>query len=225
MTLNQISEKLLLAVKMKQSTDEWTIQLSSIHYPDLIEELKNDNKKKAFWINCYNAYYQILRNNTLVAKSEIYKGKKIEIAGGFYSLDDIEHGILRKYRYKFSLGYLPNIFAPRNIKNLAVDKIDYRIHFALNCGAASCPPIAFYSAKKINAQLDMSTLSFLEGETDIKEEEKEIHITKLFQWFRGDFGGTKGIRRILSKTLKIDTKAYKLVYKPYSWEDDLGNFV
>ena len=71
----------------------------------------------------------------------------------------------------------------------------------------------------------MSTLSFLEGETDIKEEEKEIHITKLFQWFRGDFGGTKGIRRILSKTLKIDTKAYKLVYKPYSWEDDLGNFV
>ena len=40
---------------------------------------------------------------------------------------------------------------------MAVDVIDFRIHFALNCGAKSCPPIAFYSYDKINDQLDLAT--------------------------------------------------------------------
>jgi len=97
------------------------------------------------------------------------------------SLDEIEHGVLRKYRIKKSLGYLPNWFAPAWIKKWAVDQLDYRIHFALNCGAASCPPIAFYNDIRIDSQLEMATLSFLESETKIDHSSRTIHLSQLFQ--------------------------------------------
>ncbi len=97
--------------------------------------------------------------------------------------------------------------------------------YKLNCGAKSCPPIAFYSADKIEQQLEIATLSFLENETDIFSEKKEIHVTTLFKWFLGDFGGLKGIRKILKEKLNIDAHHYKLVFKAYSWEEQLDNYV
>jgi len=223
-TANKLSESLLLAVKMQRSTDEITADLAGLYLDDLQNDLKNDLHKKAFWINIYNAFFQILRKVKKVDKSNIYTAKMIEIAGQQMSLDDVEHGVLRKYRYKFSLGYLPNPFAARLIKKLAVDKIDYRIHFALNCGAESCPPIAFYSVDRLDAQLEMATLSFLEGETEVFEEKKEIHISKLFKWYHGDFGGNKGIRKILKEKLNLNTQGFKLAYKKYSWEEQLDNY-
>ncbi len=224
MTINQLSEKLLLAVKMETDTDDLIKGLYHLPLIELQRELKDDYHKKAFWINIYNAFFQILRKQKSIEKPSIYKDKLLSIAGQLLSLDDVEHGILRKYRYKFSLGYLQNPFFPRIIKKLAVSSIDYRIHFALNCGAKSCPPIAFYSSDKVHHQLDIATQSFLESDTDIFDEEKEIHITSLFQWFRGDFGGQKGIRRILQTYLDDNVKEYKLIYKPYSWDEQLNNY-
>ena len=140
-------------------------------------------------------------------------------------MDDIEHGILRRFRHKYSLGYFPQLFASKAIKKLAVSKVDYRIHFALNCGAKSCPPIAFYTADQIEQQLETATLSFLESETDYLNEKKEVHISRLFLWFMADFGGKRGIRQILEKKLHQKTTGYQLVFKKYSWEEHLDNFI
>lgn len=222
--INKLSESLLLAVKMEKPSTEIEQNLASLDLELLFQQLKDDSYKKAFWINLYNAFFQILRKEKQVEKPEIYKGKFIDIAGQKLSLDDIEHGVLRRYRYKFSLGYLPNLFADKLIKDLAVDTIDYRIHFALNCGAASCPPIAFYTQDKIEQQLELATLSFLESETEVDKSKKEIRISKLFIWFQGDFGGPKGIRKILTDKLKVDTKGFKMKYRDYSWEEQLSNY-
>ena len=221
---NQVSEKLLMAVKMNTSTEELIDELATMRLDMLKNNLQTDLYKKAFWINIYNAFFQILRKVEKVDKSEIYTVKKIKVAGEEFSLDDVEHGILRKYRAKFSLGYLPNLFFRKIVKDLAVDKIDYRIHFALNCGAASCPPIAFYSPDRLGIQLEIATASFLEGETDVLEDTKEIHTTRLFRWFLGDFGGKRGIEKILSDKLNVTATDYKLVYKDYSWEEQLDNY-
>ncbi len=223
--LNRISEQLLLAVKMQEDYAVHIKALKSQSLSSLKADLKTDKHKKAFWINIYNAFYQISRKEKLVSKAKIYSTKQINIAGQMFSLDNIEHGILRKYRLKFPLLSLPNPFVSSLIKTLAVDEIDYRIHFALNCGAKSCPPIGSYSVDKIDDQLELATLSFLEGETEVDVEKKEIHISRLFKWFRGDFGGKMGIRNLLSQKLNIDQSNFALVYKEYSWEDDLENYV
>lgn len=218
------AEQLLLAVKMQESTDGLRKALERITLKELKDSLNSDDCKKAFWVNIYNAYYQILRKVEGVEKPAIFTKKLICIANTSWSLDDIEHGILRRYRSKYSLGYLPQLFASKMIKELAVSNIDYRIHFALNCGAKSCPPIAFYSVEQVEPQLEMATLSFLESETDTFNEKREIHVNRILMWFLADFGGKKGIRKILNEKLQIDTKGFKLVFKSYSWDELLDNY-
>ncbi len=224
MNITKLSEELLLAVKTNKDISLHLKKLETLHQNTFENQLKNDDDKKAFWINIYNAFFQVLRQIKNVDKSKIYTAKEIKLAQQYWSLDDIEHGILRKYRYKYSLGYFPQLFPDKKIKKIAVSSIDYRIHFALNCGAESCPPIRFYSAEKINEQLDLATISFLESETEIFQEKKEIHISKLFKWFLGDFKSYKGIRNILKKYLDINTKGYKIIFKPYSWKEQLNNY-
>ncbi len=221
--LNILSEQLLLAVKTEKSTQSISSDLAGVDSSQLLS-LTSEKHKLAFWINCYNAFFLILRKELNLKSPDIYRSNEIVIAGHRLTLDDIEHGILRRYRYKFSLGYLPNLFARKVIKDLAVDRLDYRIHFALNCGAESCPPIAFYNHDKIDKQLDIATESFLYSETSIDHERKKIEVTTLFKWFLGDFGGKKGILRIISKYLNQPTIGYSLIYKPYSWAENLSNW-
>lgn len=214
----------MLAVKKREPTGRFVAVMEALPFEALTGALDTDSRKLAFWINIYNAWFQILRSERHAGKPEIYRQRLVALAGKTFSLDDIEHGILRKYRFKWALGYLPDPFAREEVKKLAVSQRDWRIHFALNCGAVSCPPIAFYTPGKITAQLDMATLSFLEAETGIFPEKKEIHITRLFYWFIGDFGGRSGIRRILREILDIETSGWSLVFKDYDWEEKLVHF-
>ncbi len=219
-----LGEQLLLNVKMADPTHTLEYSLEKLAIGDLTGNLINDNNKKAFWINIYNAYFQILSIRERKVKPEIFRQKLIAIAGRKFSLDDIEHGILRKYRWKFSLGYLPQLFPSDIIRKLAVSTIDYRIHFALNCGAKSCPPIAFYKIDNIEKQLDLATQSFLENETIVDEEKKVVKVTKLMLWFKGDFGGEERVKKILSKYLRKDFTNYNILYQKYDWDMELNNF-
>ena len=223
-TVNKYSEELLLQVKMNQSTSTIRNALAKLSKAQLIDELNDDDHKKAFWINIYNAYYQILRQETDLIKPAIYRDKLINIMGKMISLDTIEHGLLRRNRFKYSFGFFGNLCTKPFIKKHMVDRIDYRIHFALNCGAQSCPPIAFYHPDRIALQLDMATQSFLEGETSYDDHGKVVTTSALLKWFYGDFGGRNGINAMYSKQLSKDISQYTIKYKDYSWEDQLHNF-
>lgn len=223
-SLLSISAKLLLKVKMHEDTKLEEQKLKNISIFNLHHELRSDNAKKAFWINIYNAYFQILSNRERLHRKTIFTKKIITIAQTRFSLDDIEHGILRKCRWKYSFGYLPNPFASILIRNLALRKLDYRIHFALNCGAKSCPPIAFYTMEKIDNQLNDAMHAFIVSETAIDMNNKTIATSKLLHWYRGDFGGTLGIKKVLQQVLGLQLSSYKLNFNEYSWETHLENY-
>ncbi|GAB4187637.1 MAG: hypothetical protein OHK0057_15140 [Thermoflexibacter sp.] len=222
--LIELSERLLLFVKTKKETQLIEKEIFNLSTDIIKDGLSDDNAKKAFWINIYNAYYQLLYTREQKRKPKIFTAKLIPIANTHFSLDDIEHGILRKYSWKYGLGYVKNIFASSLIKKLAVETIDYRIHFALNCGAKSCPPIAFYRYEKINEQLDKATRSFLLAETEINQAKKQICTSKILSWFKGDFGGKKGIKNILGDLLNQNLKDYTISFKEYDWEAQMENF-
>jgi hypothetical protein len=218
------SEKLLLNVKMNLDTERERLFLQSVTLAQLKIELNTDQAKKAFWINIYNAYYQIEARKSTINRKTIFSTRAILIAQNYLSLDDIEHGILRKNRWKWSFGYLRNPFAFALLKDLEVQIIDFRIHFALNCGAKSCPPIAFYNYTKIDQQLNDAMFSFLEQETTIDHSTKTIATSKLLLWYRADFGGTKGVKKILSNLLALDLTPYSIRFTAYSWESHLENY-
>jgi len=223
-SLLNLSKQLLYNVKTEEPTNDLELALSNKIMNNIIEGLNNDDAIKTFWINMYNAWFQILAVREKKKRPEIFTGKLIPIAGRKFSLDDIEHGILRKYRWKLSKGYLPKFFPGKLIKQLVVAKIDYRIHFALNCGAKSCPPIAFYSYEKINRQLDLATKSFLGSETEFDDVNKVVKVSKIMNWFIADFDGKNGIRRIIKEMLQKDVSDNSIRFKPYNWDVALHNF-
>ncbi len=45
-----------------------------------------------------------------------------------------------------------------------VKPVDPRIHFALVCGAKSCPPIKVYTPTSLQEGLDSATMAFCEGQ-------------------------------------------------------------
>ena len=222
--LNKVSEELLLAVKKEKSFDDLLLTLASVNPSDLEKQLSDDTHKNAFWINIYNSFFQILRKHEHLKQPKIYTAKRMTIAGKPISLDDIEHGILRRFRYKYSLGYLPDIFIDTQFKKWAVSAVDFRIHFALNCGAKSCPPIAFYSAEKLEEQLELSTKAFITNETQVDQQKRTFSISRLFLWFLKDFGGPKGGKNIVEKYLEKDLSDFKKVYQPYSWDEHLDHY-
>lgn len=224
MDINKLSENFLLQVKKGTSVKKAKEELEAIPWGSFVNYFQSDNRKKAFWINIYNGYFQVLRRDEGLKRPDIYRKKLINIAGKNFSLDDIEHGILRRFRLKWALGYLSDPFAALPIRQLAVEQIDPRIHFALNCGAISCPPIAFYSLDKLQQQLELATLSFLASDIELDVEKKELNVSRLFQWYIGDFGGRNAVKKFLRDKLDLDTKGVKLVYKPYNWEEQLDNF-
>lgn len=223
--LIDLSGEFLLAVKTGDSTQLLEARLASLPMSRLISGLNNDEAIKTFWINMYNAWFQVLAGREKMTRPRIFTSKAIPVAGRLFSLDEIEHGILRKYRWKFSMGYLAKPFVAKQLKQLAVKKIDYRVHFALNCGAKSCPPIAFYKYEKINDQLDLAGRVFLRSESTVDVEKKEVTTSKILSWFRGDFGGRKGLRRIVGEAIGQDLSGWKVRFKAYDWETVLGNYL
>lgn len=50
-SINQISVKLLLAVKKQEPANTLLAELGSLPLSQILKELKNDDFKKVFWIN------------------------------------------------------------------------------------------------------------------------------------------------------------------------------
>ncbi len=224
----RLSQEYIYAAKTEASLTSLTQNLSALSFDDLKANLISDNQKKAFWINLYNGYTQAaLKQNAAQYKSRnaFFKKKSIDVAGQIFSLDDIEHGILRRSKIKWSLGHLNKLFPSKKEKSLRVEKLDYRIHFALNCGAKSCPPIAFYNDETLDAQLDLATTAYLTGEAEYDSTANTIRLPKLMSWFRADFGGKKGMIKILRQhgIIAADAKP-KISFKAYDWTLTLNNY-
>jgi hypothetical protein len=185
-----------------------------------------DATATAFWLNCYNAATQLLlddRPELYDSRWRFFRADALTVAGTALSLDDIEHGILRG-KSKYGLGYVPRLFASRFERRHRLPETDPRIHFALNCGAASCPPIAAYSAD-VDAELDLTARGYLESVVEYDEEAETVSVPRLCLWFRGDFGGADGVREMLHEYEILPADATPTVrYLDWDWSRDVGAF-
>lgn len=226
----KLSQQLLYAVKTGVATNELKDQLAQLKEELLATELSADASKKAFWLNIYNAFVQetLLQNpGQYKNRSAFYCKKFICIAGHHLSPDLVEHGILRRSRNKWSLGYAGKLFPSDFEKKHRVATIDCRIHFALNCGAASCPPIAFYEPGSIDRQLDIATAAYLGSEAEYIAAKNKVLLPSLMSWFRADFGGKAGIKKILIQHAVIPANTaerLKFSFKKYDWSLALSSY-
>lgn len=223
-----LSVQLLNAARYDKPHREIGDKLANASLEELEEDLSNDRAKKAFWLNVYNAYVQLIlgENPELFENRSAFFGKdRITVAGEKLSFDEIEHGLIRGSKIKLALGLIKDPFVGKFERKLRVSITDGRIHFALNCGAKSCPYVAVYKASKIDAQLDETARQYLNKTSTYNSEEGKVYVTSLFSWFRGDFGGKSGIRKYLKKYDVIPGDAKPaLEFKEYDWTLELGNY-
>lgn len=226
--LVQLSQEFMYAAKTGDNTDQFTGAFSGLNYTDLKNMLRSDDEKKAFWINLYNGFTQVLLKQDpglYKKRGRFFSSRQIHVAGKGFSLDDIEHGILRRSKIKWSLGHLNKIFPGRTEKELRVKEIDYRIHFALNCGARSCPPIAFYNPENLNPQLELATNAYLQSEAVYDEASNTLQLPAIMGWFRGDFGGKRKMVALLKEKKIIPVNSSpKIRFKPYDWTLYTNNY-
>ena len=224
----QLSQNLLYASRTGDTTSTYQDTLKNADEGTLLAQLTGDNQRKAFWLNIYNAYTQILLGphpGKYASRNSFFGDHQIPIAGKNLSLDEIENGILRHSKIKWGLGYINKLFPSRFEKEFRVDTLDYRIHFALNCGAKSCPPIAFYEPGRIDQQLDLATLNYLTNEVSYDSLSGILKLPATMSWFRGDFGGHKKVIALVKKLGLLPQNASpRIRYKKYNWTLFLHNF-
>ncbi len=226
---NELSEELLLLAIEGKETQMIREKLAIVHPDSLKEYLDTDSKRIAFWVNLYNAYVQyLLRDDPALfdRKGKFFNKKRIPIAGRMLSLDQIEHGIIRKSQWKFGLGRIGKLIPSSFEKKLRVRKRDARIHFVLNCGARSCPPVRILSPEKLEHYMEQATREYLEKSTVYDESRNVVYVTSLFYWFRGDFGNRSGFHKMLTEH-GIIPRGERPNFKKqsYDWTLDLENII
>lgn len=190
--------------------------------------LEGRDERLAFWINAYNAVVEagIVRLRLRRSVWEVpnfFARVSCRLGDCLLNADEIEHGVLRGNRPS-PLGGVPP-FAPGDPRgSLAIVPMDPRMHFAINCGARSCPAVRRFGARELDAQLDAATRSYLEREVTVEND--VLTASEIFRWFRGDFeefpGGLKAflLRYLpdgLARRALVGRGLALIEYRPYDW--------
>jgi hypothetical protein len=168
------------------------------------------NEKLAYWINVYNAFtVKLIVDNyplesikdlnpmiSIPTVNTIWAKDWFQIGGEDFSLDRVEHKILRK------------------------DFEEPRIHFAVNCASYSCPvlrPEAF-TAAKVDKQLEEQAINFINDPKRNQITKDRIDVSKIFSWFGSDFNNGQTLIQFLNKysKVKIDEDA-QVKFMDYGW--------
>lgn len=166
----------------------------------------------AFWINTYNAliikgvidHYPTKSVRKIKLFGGFFSRLKFQVAGEKYSLNQIEHDIIRK------------------------EFVDPRVHFALVCASKSCPPLenSVYLSETIEEQLDAVTLKFVTNPEKVRLDraKRRVYLSKIFKWYKKDFTeGYDGVPDFLSDYLPAEdadfvlAKDVKFHYLGYDW--------
>ncbi len=126
----------------------------------------------AYWVNLYNAGALLLAGDawqsgagTVLRVPGAFDRRHLRVAGERLSLNDVEHGKIRRFR-------------------------DPRIHGALVCGSVSCPTLRSepFTGDGLAAQLDDQMRAFLAGGgAEVDRDAGVLRLSRIFLWFGGDF--------------------------------------
>jgi hypothetical protein len=158
----------------QRALDAYLEQLASATFPAGISK----NQQLAFWINAYNAVTvkgilreyptTSIRNHTATLYGyNIWKDLQLTVEGKAYSLEAMEHEVLRK------MG-------------------EPRIHFAIVCASLGCPRLLneAYTADRLDEQLTRNARAFFADPTKFTADARSgtIWVSPILKWFASDFG-------------------------------------
>lgn len=139
----------------------------------------DDGVRKAGMFNLYNglvihAKLVFGHPTSLAKRGTFFNLAAYVVCGVRVSSGDLEHQVLRcKATGK-------SVFVPLR---LAVK--DPRMHFVLNCGSRSCPPVRAIRFDEAEEDIVAATVYFIHKHVIV--EGRRVTLSRLWKWFRGDF--------------------------------------
>ena len=157
-------------------------------------------QRMAFLINAYNAFTVELILSSYPVKSikdiggvldNRWQRKFFGLFGRPASLDQVEHGMLRK----------PGTYD------------EPRVHFALNCASIGCPMLReeAYVAERLERQLEEQTERFLSDRSRNHFANGRLEVSKIFDWYKEDFAPRERWFAKYAKLLSDDPVQQKLI--------------
>lgn len=157
-------------------------------------------KQLAYWINLYNAATLdlVLSHYPLKSIRDIddpWDIAFVEVEGEKYSLNNIEHDIIRE---RFD---------------------EPRIHFAVNCAAVSCPKLRneAYTADQLKSQLDDQADFFINKSGKNNISAGRLELSKIFKWYKGDFTKNGSLNDFIADYTAISIDKTDITYLEYNW--------
>lgn len=165
----------------------------------------------AFWVNAYNVIVLAGAAAGFAADPafrvdqdafSFFDRRVHDVGGRLFSLNEIEHGVLRGVRTHASTGSLPDddweALRALHVDAFGDAPIDARIHFVLNCASTSCPPLAPgpYVGATLDDALDAQTRAFL------LDEDKGAGpggISEIFAFYQEDFDAEGGAQAFIER--------------------------
>jgi hypothetical protein len=184
----------------------------------------------AFWLNVYNALvlHAVVARRALAgvrAVGDFFTASQYMVGGHVFSLDEIEHGLLRMNAARVAFGAKPlRRDGPRYA--LAPYVFDERVHFAMYSACRSSPAPAAYAAGHLAESLERATCNYLAAHVRLAADGAALVVPKLFDWYAADFGGKRGVLEfVLARMTGDDVAAaaerhgwrLRLRYAEFDW--------
>ncbi len=135
----------------------------------------------AYWANMYNALTLkvVLENYPVSSIRKIKSGAfkpgpwdrdAVTVNGKTLTLNDIEHGIMRK-KY-------PN---------------PAMVHYMVNCASIGCPNLLgkLWSGETLDADRAQAARDFINSPRGVAFDGNDLELSSIYNWFKEDFGGSK----------------------------------
>lgn len=174
----------------------------------------SENEAIAFWANLYNAVtIQVVIDNYPIQSikklgpfnSGPWKKDLVTVNGTDMSLNDIEHGTLRK---QYSSPY---------------------IHYMVNCASVGCPNLlnTAWEAETLKAVRKKAAADYINSPRGAVVDGDKLTVSSIYDWFEEDFGGSKSgviehIRQYATGDLSAAIKAGAEI-KKYDYDWSLNN--
>jgi glutaredoxin len=202
--------------------------------------------RTAFIINVYNlmidyAFVKVGIATSAWSRGQFFNTVSVTLSGLVFTLNDLEHGILRGNRPPPYARTEP--FGPKDPRRPLALPCDCRVHFALNCGAKSCPPVEHFTASALDEELRIVAESFCEPNDNARLVEsanghqRTLLLSKIMYWYQADFApslsqlptailpflrGEK--QQQLENAIRDQSLPLKVKFLPYDWSTKASDY-
>lgn len=163
----------------------------------------------AFWLNCYNALVlqAVVKagvTDNVQKSTDFFQTWRYRIAGHEFSLNDIEHGVLRGNAARY--GHLRGQFERDDPRAAYITLLaDARVHFGMYSACRSSPALRVFHGKAIEDELETATRDFLWRTVEVSPDGAVVRVPEIFKWYAGDFGGDDGVLEFVVARMEDQT--------------------